>query len=95
MNPVSDFSPLAGCTALEDINFTRMHVDDLSVLYDLPLKNIWLSRWYFEKEELEPLFEAFPDATIQSRGEWPTTFGWRLLPNNRAQRDLLEMFYIE
>ena len=95
MNPVSDFSPLAGCTALEDINFTRMHVDDLSVLFDLPLKNIWLSRWYFEDEELEPLFEAFPDANIQSRGEWPTTFGWRLLPNNRAQRDLLGMFYIE
>ena len=94
MNPVSDFSPLAGCTALEDINFTRMHVDDLSVLFDLPLKNIWLSRWYFEDEELDPLFEAFPDANIQSRGEWPTTFGWRLLPNNRAQRDLLDMFYI-
>lgn len=95
MNPITDLSPLAGCTALEDINFTRIAIEDLSPLYDLPLKNIWLSRWKVSKESLAELEARFPDAKIVSRGDWPTTFGWRKLPNNRAQRDLLGMFYIE
>ena len=95
MTEVTDLSPLAGCTALEDINFTRLAIEDLTPLYDLPLQNIWLSRWKVSKESLADLEAQFPDAKIVSRGDWPTTFGWRLLPNNRAQRDLLEMFYIE
>lgn len=95
MNDITDLSPLAGCTSLEDINFTRVRIYDMTPLYDLPLKNIWLSRWMVEKDDLAALEEHFPDATIISRGDWPTTFGWRKLPNNRAQRDLLGMFYIE
>ena len=94
-NKITDISPLAGCTALEDINFTFTVVDDLTPLFGLPLKNIWFNGRYYSEEQVQSVVDAFPDSTVKYWGAWPTSLGWRRIPNYFAQRDVLEMFYLK
>ena len=94
-NKITDLSPLAGCTALEDINFTFTVVDDLTPLFDLPLKNIWFNGRYYTDEQVQSVVDNFPDSTVKYWGAWPTSLGWRSIPNYFAQRDVLEMFYLK
>lgn len=93
-NYITDLSPLAGCTALEDINFTFTAADSLTPLFDLPLKNIWFNARQYTEEQVQELLDNFPDSTVKYRGAWPTSLGWRRIPNYFAQRDVLEMFYL-
>ena len=94
-NKCTDLSPLAECTALEDINLTIVPTKDLSPLLGLNLKNIWLSGWRYPEEEIDRLKATFPDATIKDRGTYPTSFGWRTVPNYFVQRDLLGLPYMK
>ena len=94
-NPVKDLSPLAGCTALEDINIYRLAVEDLSPLLGLNLKNIWYNARLYSEEQVTMLREAYPDALIVSNPMWATSQGWRRIPNYYAQRDALDMFYMD
>ena len=94
-NNITDLSPLAGCTALEDINFTYTAAEDLSPLFGLNLKNIWFSGKLYSDEQVQALLDHFPGSTVKYKGEWPTSLGWRDIPNYFKQRDLLGMFYME
>ena len=94
-NPVKDLSPLAGCTALEDINIYGVKAEDLSPLLDLPLKNIWFNARLYSDEQAEMLKNAFPDSNVVHNPRWPTSVGWRRIPNYFAQRDALDMFYMD
>ncbi len=94
-NSVKDLSPLASCTALEDLNLCYNPFQDVTPLLELEnLQNIWLSGWMVPKDQLELLYEAFPDATIVHDSGRSTGRGWRDLPNYHAQRDLLELWYM-
>ena len=94
-NPIKDLSPLAGCTALEDINFTFITADDLTPLMGLDLKNVWFQARRYDDEEAQAFIDAFPDANVVAHPRWPTSLGWRRIPNYYAQRDVLEMFYLD
>lgn len=93
---VTDFSPLLGCTKLEDLNMCWTWPANLEVLKDLPnLKNLWLVGAYYPQSALQQVQEAHPNATyaVAERGS-STGRGWRQLPNYFAQRDLLNMGYM-
>ena len=94
-NKCTDLTPLANCTALEDINLTFIPVKDLTPLFGLNLKNIWLTGWRYDEEQIEMLKATFPDSKIRDRGTYPTTFGWRSIPNYFAQRDLFGLPYMK
>ena len=94
-NPIKDLSPLAGCTALEDINFYRVAAEDLTPLLGLNLKNVWFSGRLYSEEQVAMIKEAYPNSQIVSNPMWPTSLGWRRIPNYYAQRDALDMFYLD
>ena len=94
-NNITDLSPLTECTALEDINFTYTAAKSLEPLFGLPLKHIWFSGKQYAKEQVQELVDNFPNSTVTYQGEWPTSLGWRDIPNYFAQRDLLNMFYMK
>ena len=94
-NPVKDLSPLAGCTALEDINIYGVKAEDLSPLLGLPLKNIWFNARLYPDEQGEMIKNAFPNSNVVHNPRWPTSVGWRRIPNYFAQRDALDMFYMD
>ena len=91
----TDYTPLYGCTALEDLNVSKTfaHVD-LKQFGEMPwLKNLWLSENSATKEEREYLAEKLPNTHIYFDGYTPTSGGWRELQNYYDMRDLLEMPY--
>ena len=94
-NPITDLSPLAGCESLEDINFYGIKADDLTPLLNLPLKNVWFSGRFYSDEEVEMVKVAFPESNVVPNPRWPTSVGWRRIPNYFAQRDALDMFYMD
>ena len=91
----SDYTPLYGCTALEDLNVSKAYANiDLKQFGEMPwLKNLWLSENNASKEEREYLAEKLPNTHIYYDGYSPTSGGWRELQNYYDMRDLLEMPY--
>lgn len=91
--PISDFTPLLGCTALEDLNVARTNGDPM-VFKDMPwLKNLWIRGSAVNAEERKILEEALPNTNIKYCDYEMTRNGWRDLPNYFAMRDLLGMPY--
>ena len=91
----SDFTPLYGCTALQDLNVSKCYANiDPTQFGEMPwLKNLWLSQNTVTKEERAYLAEKLPDTHIYYDGYTPTSGGWRELQNYYDMRDLLEMPY--
>ena len=93
MTRVSDFTPLLGCTALQDLNVAMTNGDPM-VFKDMPwLKNLWINRLGVTKAEHEEIQAALPDTHIESEHGLPTGNGWRQLQNYFDMRDLLGMAY--
>ena len=91
--PISDFTPLLGCTALEDLNVARTNGDPM-VFKDMPwLKNLWIRGSAVNAEERKELEAALPNTYIKYCDYEMTANGWRDLPNYFAMRDLLGMPY--
>lgn len=91
--PISDFTPLLGCTALEDLNTARTYGDPM-VFKDMPwLKNLYVNGFKLNAKEREELQAALPDTYIKFCDYEMTRNGWRDLPNYFAMRDLLGMPY--
>lgn len=96
---IRDYTPLLGCTALEDLNINdhqwKVSIEPIKQL--TWLKNLWCcSRTYNEKMEL---IEALPDTNVVIANP-PTTYisstqrclegaGWRNLKNYYDMRDML------
>ncbi len=91
--PISDFTPLLGCTALEDLNVARTKGDPM-VFKDMPwLKNLYVNGFAMNPREREELNAALPNTYIKYCDYELTANGWRDLPNYFAMRDLLGMPY--
>ena len=91
--PISDFTPLLGCTALEDLNVARTYGDPM-VFKDMPwLKNLYVNGFKMNPREREELNAALPNTYIKYCDYELTANGWRDLPNYFAMRDLLGMPY--
>ena len=91
--PISDFTPLLGCTALEDLNVARTKGDPM-VFVDMPwLKNLYIRGSAVKPSEREILETALPNTYIKYCDYELTANGWRDLPNYFAMRDLLGMPY--
>lgn len=87
---VKDFSPLVGCTALEDLNIGLTY-PSVEPLMKMPwLKNLWM----VERGGAYQLSEALPDTNIMATADLTVGGGWRNLPNYYAMRDLLGMEYM-
>lgn len=90
---ISDFTPLLGCTALQDLNVADTN-GDVMVFAQMPwLKNLWINLNGVTQAEHDALQEALPNTHIESKHGWATGAGWRQLENYFGMRDLLEMPY--
>ncbi|MGM9550378.1 MAG: hypothetical protein ACI3V5_11135 [Faecousia sp.] len=87
---VKDFSPLVGCTALEDLNIglTYPSVEPLSQM--TWLKNLWM----VDRGGGYQLSQALPDTRIVATANATVGAGWRTLQNYYDMRDLLGMEYM-
>ena len=88
---VTDYSPLLGCTALEDLNIGETYGDITPVLEMTWLKNLWLVGCGNKK--IHKAMEAMPDTHIGAFYDNPDD-GWRQLPNYYKMRDALLMYYM-
>ena len=87
-----DYTPLQGCTALEDLNVSG-NPGDISPVFEMKhLKNLWIVK--MGDETYARAKAALPDTNIgyyYSSGN----NGWRQLPNYFKMRDALLMFYMQ
>lgn len=98
--PVTDYSPLLGCTGLEDLNLGLTYGDPDIIAQMTWLKNLW---WcdangvhdQQRRDAVTRMCEALPDTKIAIYIDHPTASGWRKLPNYYAMRDILGMFYMD
>ena len=90
---INDFTPLLGCTALEDLNISRTNGDPMTFV-DMPwLKNLWIDGFDLRMDERPILEAALPNTFIKYCDGEMTANGWRDLPNYFAMRDYLGMPY--
>ena len=90
---INDFTPLLGCTALQDLNISRTNGDPMTFV-DMPwLKNLWIDGFDIRASEKPILEAALPDTFIKYCDGEMTANGWRDLPNYFAMRDYLGMPY--
>ena len=91
--PISNATPLLGCTALEDLNMAGTNVNPM-VFKDMPwLKNLWVPSYRMTPDKREELQSALPDTNIVFDTGAYTGDGWRQLQNYYDMRDLLGMPY--
>lgn len=89
---VRDFTPLLGCTKLEDIHLKYVYSDPGAIRQMTWLKNIFWEACPWDYRQ--PLVESLPDTYILFLGETSQTKQWRKLDNYFAQRDVLQMPYM-
>ena len=87
---VKDFTPLVGCTSLEDLNIglTYPSVEPLTQM--TWLKNLWM----VDRGGAYQLSQALPDTKIVASADVTVGAGWRNLPNYYKMRDMLGMEYM-
>lgn len=92
---VSDYSPLLGCTSLQDANLAYTE-GDASVFAQMPwLNNLWINGCDVDQETRELLTKSLPDTYIEFDHGWHMGNNWRALLNYFKMRDLLEMPYFD
>jgi len=90
---VPDYSPLKGCTALEDLNLGNTNRDFTPIEEMTWLKNLWMVGC--NSGAAYRLTQALPDTKIVASGSATVAGGWRELPNYKAMRDTMNMFYMK
>ena len=92
---IHDYSPLVGCTALQDINVAYTN-GDAAVFAQMPwLKHLWVNCTNITPEARQLLSETLTDTVIEFDSGWHMGNGWRDLDNYYIMRDLLEMPYYD
>lgn len=92
---VSDYSPLVGCTALEDVNLAFTY-GDAAVFAEMPwLNNLWINQCGVNAETRKLLEESLPDTHIEFDSGWHLGGSWRGVRNYFRMRDILEMPYYD
>ncbi len=90
---VHDYTPLLGCTALEDINIgDAQYQVDVTPLTQMPwLKNVWAQDR--SPRDGQILREGLPNTHVVT-SKPPAGQGWRNLQNYYDMRDYLGMYYM-
>ncbi|MDD5863964.1 MAG: leucine-rich repeat domain-containing protein [Firmicutes bacterium] len=92
---IHDYSPLTGCTALQDVNVAYTN-GDAAVFAQMPwLKHLWVNCTNITPEARQLLTESLPDTVIEFDAGWHMGNGWRDLDNYYIMRDLLGMPYYD
>ena len=96
LTEATDFWPLLGCTALEDLNICYTPFSgDCSPLYRMTwLDRLWMAGNGLTLEEQNALSAALPATQIVFRSPSSTNKGWRMTPNYYRQRDAFGMLYM-
>ena len=90
---LSDYTPLQGCTALQDLNISETYAD-LEPLKELTwLNNLWANMCEITTAEHNALQEALPNTTVMTRGGRHNSLGWRDLQNYFDMRDIMGLPY--
>ena len=87
---VKDFTPLVGCTALEDLNIGLTYPSVEPLMQMTWLKHLWM----VNRGGGYQLSQALPDTKIVATANATVGAGWRNLPNYYAMRDMLGMPYM-
>ena len=87
---VKDFSPLVGCTSLEDLNIGLTYPSVEPLMQMTWLKNLWM----VDRGGAYQLSQALPDTKIVASADVTVGAGWRNLPNYYKMRDMLGMEYM-
>jgi hypothetical protein len=98
--PVTDYSPLIGCTALEDLNLGRTYGDPAPLTQMTWLKNVWWANVHGTSglpcsNAKAVLTEALPNTNLRFDLEHPTADGWRKLENYFNMRDVMGVHYMQ
>ena len=90
---IPDYSPILGCTALEDLNVSATWAD-IEPLYKMTwLKNLWANCKGITAKEDAALKEALPNTTVMTTGGSYTTGGWRQVQGYYDMRDIMGLPY--
>ena len=90
---IPDYTPILGCTALEDLNVSGTYAD-IEPLYQMTwLKNLWANCKGITAAEDAALKEALPNTTVMTTGGSYTTNGWRQVQGYYDMRDLMGLPY--
>lgn len=74
---LSDVTPLAGCTALANLNISYTKVSDVSALAELPLERLCSVKGKLSGSKLSEAKEQHPDCWFRTEGSQPYGKGWR------------------
>ena len=90
---IPDYTPILGCTALEDLNISGTFAD-IEPLYQMTwLKNLWANCKGITAAENAALKEALPNTTVMTTGGSYTTGGWRQVQGYYDMRDIMGLPY--
>ncbi len=92
---VHDFSPLLGCTALEDLHIgDHMWNSDLAPIAQMTwLKNLFAPDYSYADQQL--LINSLPNTRVVTTALGTSSGGWRSLQNYYDMRDYLGMPYMD
>lgn len=91
---VTDYSPLLGCTKLEDLNICYTQGDPEIISQMTWLKRLWWSGSGLTWPQMTQLMEALPDTQIVFNTLSSTGKGWRQGQNYYDMRDMVGMWYM-
>lgn len=89
---IKDFSPLLGCTALEDLTVSDTYADLTPLAQMTWLKNLWVCNRPVTQEMRNLLTESLPNTTLAFDYS-NTGGGWRQLQNYYDMRDMMGLPY--
>lgn len=89
---IRDYSPVADCTALEDLNIGNTFCDITPILKMTWLKNLYMI--FGSSGSAYQASQALPDTHVVATGNATVGSGWRRLPNYYAMRDCLGVPYM-
>ena len=89
---IRDYSPVADCTALEDLNIGNTFCDITPILEMTWLKNLYMIMGH--GGYAWQASQALPDTRVVATGDATVGGGWRRLQNYYDMRDMLGMYYM-
>jgi len=90
---IPDYTPLLGCTALQDLNLSETYADIEPLKQMTWLNNLWMNICELTYAESKALTEALPNTTVMTRGGEHNSLGWRQLQNYFDMRDIMGLPY--
>ncbi len=92
---IRDYTPLLGCTALQDLNlaYTNGNVEVLAQM--TWLDSLWANYCGATPEQKQLLRDSLPNTLLELDHGWHMGNGWRDRPNYYVMRDILKMPYYD